>query len=70
MLRFLKHDTVNMSYVNLDPPPPPPPKGCFPSVVTVETENGRSVAMSELQTGSKVKTGFIITIFISFQIKE
>ena len=29
-------------------------------MATVETENGRSVAMSELQTGSKVKTGLNI----------
>ena len=55
------------SYFNLDPPPSS--GNCFPSVATVETENGRSVAMSELQIGSKVKTGFIIKIFIYFSNK-
>ena len=31
--------------------------GCFPSVATVMAENGKSIAMSELQTGDHVKTG-------------
>ena len=30
---------------------------CFPSVATVKFENGKSVTMSELQIGNKVKTG-------------
>ena len=31
--------------------------GCFPSSARVTLENGKLVAMSELQTGHKVQTG-------------
>ena len=31
--------------------------GCFPSTASVTMEDGKSVAMSELQTGDKVQTG-------------
>ena len=48
---------------SLVPTPPPPPKqpppsgGCFPSTARVTLKNGKSITMSELQTGDKVQTG-------------
>ena len=38
-------------------------EGCFPSLTKVKLENGKSVAMSELQIGDKVQTGKQIYIF-------
>ena len=38
--------------------------GCFPSMATVEGENGKSVALSELQVGDRVKTGFNVKIVL------
>ena len=35
----------------------PDKKACFPSEGKVETENGRTVTISELQIGDKVKAG-------------
>ena len=32
-------------------------KGCFPSSVKVRLEDGKSVAMSDLQIGDRVQTG-------------
>ena len=32
-------------------------EGCFPSLAKVKLENGKSLAMSELQIGDKVQTG-------------
>ena len=32
-------------------------EGCFPSVAKVKVENGKLLAMSELQIGDKVQTG-------------
>ena len=37
---------------------------CFPSVATVETENGKSLRMSRLQVGDMVKTGMDMNIHI------
>ena len=31
--------------------------GCFPSVARVQLEHGKSILMSELQTGDRVQTG-------------
>ena len=39
-------------------------------MATVKVENGRSVAMSELQTGDKVKTGFSIKLVLSIQTRN
>ena len=42
------------------PPPPPPPKSddsCFSSAARVSLENGKSLIMSELHVGDKLKTG-------------
>ena len=44
-------------------PPPPSGGGCFPSVARVKVGNGRSVAMSELQSGDQVKAGLVSTFF-------
>ena len=35
----------------------PPPPNCFPSTARVSLENGKSVTMSALYVGDKVKTG-------------
>ena len=32
-------------------------EGCFPSFAKVKLENGKPLAMSELQIGDKVQTG-------------
>ena len=37
--------------------------GCFPSMAKVMLENGKSVIMSELQIGDKVKTGIKFKTF-------
>ena len=34
-------------------------EGCFPSSVKLKLEDGRSVAMSELQVGDRVQTGLL-----------
>ena len=39
-------------------------------MATAFAENGRSVAMSELQTGDKVKTGFNVKIVLSIQTRN
>ena len=49
-------------------PPPPPGPSCFPSTARVNLQNGKSVAMSELQIGDHVQAGkqhfyFIIRFF-------
>ena len=36
---------------------PPPSSGCFPSFGKVSIESGKSVQISELQIGNKVKAG-------------
>ena len=41
------------------------PKGCFPAASKVSLENGKSVTMSELQVGDKVKTGKALTVFFN-----
>ena len=40
-------------------------EGCFPSEAKVSLENGKSVTMSELQIGDKVKIGRYQTSKIS-----
>ena len=52
------------------PPPPPPPSGggCFPSTARATLENGKSVTMSELETGDKVQTGRNISFSLLIQI--
>ena len=45
-------------------------RSCFPSTATVKVENGKSLAMSELQIGDKVQTGISIKKFILFLILE
>ena len=36
---------------------------CFPSMAKVKLENGKTVTMSELQTGDRVQTGMTIKMF-------
>ena len=45
-------------------------RGCFPSVATLKLANGRSVAMSELQVGDQVQTGFSVKILFLFKTKK
>ena len=44
--------------------------GCFPSTSRVTLENGKSVAMSELQIGDRVKTGNSMGFFLVLQFTK
>ena len=49
---------------------PPPPSGCFPSTARMTLESGKSVTMSELQTGDRVQAGEDIYLFSNNILKE
>ena len=69
-------DTTRTYVCDICPPPstaaPDSPDSCFPSHAKVNLENGKSLTMSELQVGDKIKTGFhilCIYLFILFIAK-